>query len=402
MRTVTYRARTVDGRVLRGEIAAASAPAAARTLAAEGKIALAISERHDVRLPSVLRSRSRISAEEQIAFLHELTTLLGAGLPVHEALRRLVDGAAPNASYGRLVAALHAAVLRGVPLSQAMEIQKAFPQSIVGMVRAGEESGTLATILQEAATILMERNDMRESMRSALAYPLFLLAATALSLILMVMFVLPVFASLLRDLSATVPLPTQILLSLSDLLVEHAHQLPIVGLGICFVFAAILYVPSLRCRLDGLLLRLPILGAFLRFTAWQMILRTMAILLRSGIRLDAAVGLARMATENRALAVCLVRVEQCLVEGRTFAYAMEGVPFMPPLLHGMLAAGEEAGDLEHLLQYGADYCRRRAGAYAARMESLAEPAMIVLVAALIFFVVLSVLLPILDTMDALM
>ena len=402
MRTFTYRARTVDGRVLRGEIAAASAPAAARTLAEEGKIALAISERHDVRLPSVLRPRSRISAEEQIAFLHELTTLLGAGLPVHEALRRLVDGAAPNASYGRLAAALHAAVLRGVPLSQAMEIQKAFPQSIVGMVRAGEESGTLATILQEAATILMERNDMRESMRSALAYPLFLLAATALSLILMVMFVLPVFASLLRDLSATVPLPTQILLSLSDLLVEHAHQLPVVGLGICFALAVILYVPPLRYRLDRLLLCLPILGAFLRFTAWQMILRTMAILLRSGIRLDAAVGLARMATENRALAACLVRVEQYLVEGRTFAYAMEGISFLPPLLHGMLAAGEEAGDLEHLLQYGADYCRRRAGAYAARMESLAEPAMIVLVAALIFFVVLSVLLPILDTMDALM
>ena len=402
MRTFTYRARMADGRELRGEIAAASAPAAARILAAEGKIALSIRERRDFRLLSTLRLRGSITPEEQIAFLHELTTLLGAGLPTHEALRRLSEGAVSYTSYGRLVAALHAAVLRGMPLSQAMEMQAAFPPGIIGIVRAGEESGMLAGILQEAAMILTERSDVRESMRSALAYPIFLLAATVLSLILMMVFVLPVFASLLRDFNTEPPLPTQILLSLSDLLVTHTTLLPWCGLGICFVLAAILCAPSLRRRIDGLLLQLPVLGTFLRLTAWQMILRTLAILLRSGIRLDRAVGLARMVTENRALGARLLRVEQNLVEGRTLAQAMAGDLYMPILLRGMLAAGEEAGDLERLLQYGADYCRRRAHAYAARMEALAEPVMIVIIAALIFFVVLSVLLPIFDTMDALM
>ena len=147
---------------------------------------------------------------------------------------------------------------------------------------------------------------------------------------------------------------------------------------------------------------MPVLGMFVKLSAWQMILRTLALLLRSGIRLDRAVGLVRSVTDNRAIVHHLARMEQSLVEGRTFAQIVLHEPYLPSILRGMLAAGEAAGDLERLLQHAADYCRRRAGAYAARIEALAEPLMIVLVGAVIFFVVLSVLLPIFDAMDAMM
>ena len=172
--------------------------------------------------------------------------------------------------------------------------------------------------------------------------------------------------------------------------------------GGCIALFLLFRLPSLRLFADGVLLRIPVLGMFVRLAAWQMILRTLAILLRSGIRLDCAMGLARMVTENRALAHHLARMEQRLVEGRTFAQVIADAPSLPPLIRGMLSAGEAAGDLERLLQHAADYCRRRAGAYAARIEALAEPVMIVIIAGMIFFVVLSVLLPIFDTMDALM
>ena len=141
---------------------------------------------------------------------------------------------------------------------------------------------------------------------------------------------------------------------------------------------------------------------FVRFAVWQMILRTLAILLHSGIRLDRALGLARSVAGNRAIAQNLAKMERSLVEGRTFAQVIVHERCLPALLRGMLSAGEAAGDLGGLLQHAADYCRRRSGIYAARVEALAEPAMIVVIAAMIFFVVLSVLLPIFDTMDALM
>ena len=371
-------------------------------LAAEGKIALRIYEQHDFCLPSPLHMSSRITAEERIAFLHELAALLGAGLPVHEALEHLAEDVR-NSAYGRTVAALHAEVLRGLPLSQAMEMQaKTFPLSLVGMVRAGEESGTLEGILREAAAVLTEEHALREALRSALLYPLFLLAATVFSVLIMTVFVLPIFAALLRDLGAALPLPTRMLLGVSDAVSAQPYFAFGLVVGICVAVPLLLSLPSLRLYADALLLRVPVLGTFVQLAAWQMILRTLAILLRSGIRLDHAVGLARSVTGNRAIARHLSRMEQSLVEGRTFGQVIAHESYLPALLRPMLAAGEAAGDLERLLQHAADYCRRRAGTYAVRIEALAEPTMIVFVGGVIFFVVLSVLLPILDAMDALM
>ena len=302
-----------------------------------------------------------------------------------------------------MTAALYREVVRGVPLSQAMEMQgAAFPASLIGMVRAGEESGMLETILHDAADVLTEAHVLRESLRSALAYPLFLLAATVFSMLLMTVFILPIFAALLRDFGTEAPLPTRMMLALSDVLTTHPYALTAAVIVGCLAVPLLLAQPVLRFHVDALLLRIPVLGTFLCLAAWQMILRTLAILLSSGIRLDRAVALARAMTGNRALADQLGRMERNLVEGRTFAQVIAHAPYVPQILRGMLAAGEAAGELDRLLQHGADYCRRRATAYSARMEALTEPVMVVLVAALIFFVVLSVLLPIFDTMDALM
>ena len=401
MKKFSYQARTADGLEVCGVIAAESAPAAARALAAEGKTPLRIRAQWNFRLPRLHPNRG-MTGEERIAFLHELAALLGAGLPVHTSLERLAEGMR-DSSCGRSVAALYTEVRQGRALSQAMEMQAgAFPPSLVGMVRAGEESGRLDKLLREAAAVLTEAHNLRESLRSALAYPLFLLAATLFSVLMMTVFVLPIFAALLQDLGTEVPLPTRLLLVLSDGVAVHPYLLPLFSLGLCVAFVLALRVPSLRLFMDGLLLRLPVLGDFLRLAAWQVILRTLGILLRSGIRLDRAVGLTRSVTGNHALSRRLARMEQSLVEGRTFAQVILREPYLSPILCGMLAAGEEAGDLERPLQHAADYCQRRAGAYAARMEALAEPVMIVVVGAVIFFVVLSVLLPILDTMDALM
>lgn len=404
MKMFSYRACTVDGQTRCGVVAAESAPAAVRALAAEGKTALDIRERRTVRVPSVPILHGGITPEDRIAFLHELAALLAAGMPVHEALGHIRAGVVSDSAYGRLVCALHEDVLRGLSLSQAMELRGArvFAPSLVGMVRAGEESGRLDTVLHEAAEVAAEAHILRESLRSALAYPFFLLAATAVSVLLMIVFVLPVFAVLLRDLGAELPLPTRILLGLSDTVAAYPYALLTVAAAVLMSGVLSRRVPRLCLYADAFLLRVPVLGTFVRLVAWQTILRTLTILLRSGIRLDSAVGLASSVTGNRALSLRLERMEQRLVEGRTFSQVVARESSLPALLRGMLSAGEAAGDLERLLGHAANYCRRRADVYAARMEALAEPLMISLVGCIIFFVVLSVLLPIFDAMDVMM
>ena len=403
MKTFSYRARTAEGEKVQGTIAAESAPAAVRAIAAEGKTVVQIAAWNPVRLPDFTDVFGGIRTEERIAFFHELAVLLAAGLPVHSALARLCESVGERSADGRLIAELHRMVTRGTALSQAMEMHpRAFAPSLIGMVRAGEESGTLDVILREAADFLTEEHGTREALRSALAYPVFLLGATALSLVVMTTFVLPVFAVLLRDLHAELPLPTRMLLGLSDTVSAQPYLLPACIAVLALLAGILLRVPALRLRIDGMMLRMPIIGGFVSFSAWQMILRTLAILMRSGIRLDRAVALARAVTGNRALSLSLERMEQSLVHGRSFVQAIASEPCLPPLLRGMLAAGEEAGDLERLLQHGADYCGRRAAQISARMQALAEPAMVVFVAGLIFFAVLSFLLPVFDAMDAIM
>ena len=389
---------------MRGSLAAESAPAAARALAAQGQIVVRLEERRDFRLPALLHLRETITAEERIAFFHELAALLEAGMPVHEALARLAEAAeGASSAYRKLTAELHRAVMHGTALSQAMEMHpQAFAPNVVGLVRAAEESGTLDVILRETAVFLTEAHVMRESVRSALAYPLFLLAATTISLLLMTAFVLPIFAALLRDLRAEVPLPTQMLLVLSDIAAEQPYLIPGGAVILAAAVIILLHVPRIRFYMDGLILRVPVLGMFVRLTEWQMILRTLAILMHSGIRLDHAVRLARSAARNHVLSHRLARMEAGLLQGRTFAQTIARDPYLPPLLRGMLAAGDAAGDLEHLLRHAADYCQRRAAQYSARMEALVEPVMIVFIAGVIFFAVLSFLLPVFDAMDALM
>lgn len=403
MKIFSYRARTVDGTRVKGRIEAESAPAAARALAAEGRAVVHMEERRVWVPQAVRRLDGRVTEEERIAFFQELAALLGAGLPVHEALAHLADGTETASPYGRLTGALHRRVLRGTALSQAMAGHAdVFPAHIVGMVRAGEESGTLDEILSASAAFLTEAHTVRESLKSALAYPVFLLAATAFSIVLMTAFVLPVFASLLRDLGTEPPLPTRILLAAADIAAAYPYLLFAVPFIFIVVWLALMRMPAVRFWLDAVLLRVPVLGRFILFAEWGMILRTLAVLMRSGIRLDRAVHLARFAAGNRVLIRSLERVERSLVQGRTLARALSQERRLPQLLQGMLAAGESAGDLERLLLQAADYCRRTARQRAARMEALAEPVMIVVIAAVIFFAVLSFLLPVFEAMDALM
>ncbi len=405
MKSFSYRACATDGTRIKGTVTAEHPVEAVRSLAAEGLTVVDLKERRcllrvgDIRLWCL----DVPSEEERIALFEELAALLAAGIPVHEALGQIAAGTDAASAYGRLVAALHADVLCGTALSQAMERRpRVFSPSVVGMVRAGEESGTLDHIFAETAAFLTEAHTLRESMKSALAYPLFLLVATGFSIVLMTMFILPVFASLLRDLGAEPPLPTRLLLQAADVFTTHPYLVPGAAVLLLVGMIALVRVPALRYYLDVLLLCVPVLGRFLRFSAWGMILRTLAILMHSGIRLDCAVHLARSVAGNCVLVRSLGRVEERLMQGRTLAYALAQEGQLPQLLQGMLAAGETAGDLERLLRRSADYCKHVSKQLAARIEALAEPIMIVVIGLVIFFGVLSFLLPVFEAMDRMM
>ena len=159
MTVFSYTAFTAEGRKIDGIIEADSAPAAARMLMERGETAVRIEERRTLRLPQETRQwlsrRGGVTDEERIAFFQELSALLAVGLPMHRALERLRDGVGESSPSGRLLHDLHHAAMQGMPLSRAMETkQQIFSPVLVGMVRAGEESGSLDVVLGAAASFL--------------------------------------------------------------------------------------------------------------------------------------------------------------------------------------------------------------------------------------------------------
>ena len=343
--------------------------------------------------------------EWAMLFLRQLAVLLQSGLPVQVALDALVVPE-PEDGYQRMTAAIHQSLLRGQTLAQSLAAYpRAFPESVRSLVHAGEESGTLADVLQQLADFLTESHESREKLKSLLVYPAVMGVLSLGAVVFMSLFVLPVFAGLLRSLHASLPLPTALLLDFSEWLAGD-WGMAMLLLGCMIILAGALAAwsyPPLRLVLDRLCLRLPLLGRLVLHTDWQQMSGTLAVLTANGIPFDRALQLTRNVPENHWLRECLQLAQRQVEQGMTFAAALSASfgSFCPRAVQELVLAGEHAGNLEEMLRQSASLCHVRASNTSARLQALADPALTLVVGGVVFFAVLSMLLPILDIIGSL-
>ena len=340
-------------------------------------------------------------AKLRVLFLRQMAAMMQAGMPVHQALQALAKSDADRA-YQSLLQQLLAGILAGRPLHERMAMHPAvFPVSLCGLVRAGEESGSLCQIFAQLADFEEHRYEAREALKSALLYPVILLVVSLVALVLMAVFVLPAFAVMLQDLQAELPWTTRFLLALMDFVSGHLAAL-LIGSALV-VLASIALVRDARSRtvLDGWLLRLPVLGPLQRSSAWRILLELFAVMLKNGIPLTTALAMAADVPANRRIA-CEMKALRAQVEsGQPFAASLRQLTSCPRLLVELLMAGEMTGMLDAMMEKAAAFAAADARHRSARVEALAEPVMIFVVGGMIFFFVLSIVLPLLTTMDAL-
>lgn len=331
-------------------------------------------------------------AKLRVLFLRQMAAMMQAGMPVHQALQALAKSDADRA-YQSLLQQLLAGILAGRPLHERMAMHPAvFPVSLCGLVRAGEESGSLCQIFAQLADFEEHRYEAREALKSALLYPVILLSVALVALVLMAVFVLPAFAVMLQDLQAELPWTTRFLLALMDFVSGHL-----------VVLVSIVLVRDMRTRtvLDGWLLKMPILGPLQRASAWRILLELFAVMLKNGIPLTTALAMAADVPANRHIA-CEMKALRAQVEsGQPFAASLRQLTSCPRLLVELLMAGEVTGTLDAMMEKAAAFAAADARHRSARVEALAEPVMIFVVGGMIFFFVLSIVLPLLTTMDAL-
>ena len=417
MSTFLYEARSRSGEFFAGAVEAADKREAAGLIRRRGLwiASLNLKEGEEEREEKQKQRRQQtflaslrhclktgtVSKKQRVVFIRQLAVLLQAGLPVHEALQTLVR-AETRPRYKNILQDMLAGLLAGQPFYEVLRSQpRLFPASLCAFVQAGEQSGALMEIFARLADFEEHRYQAREALKSSLMYPAALLIASLLAIVLMGVFVLPTFAVLLRDLQAELPWTTRLLLSGLAFLQDYGGLVLGIFLVLVLMTAMLFKNRQSRAVLDGWLLALPFFGTLQQYAHWRLLFELLSLMLANGLPLLQALKMAEQVPANLALQRELRQVRRQVEQGQPFVRSLQQTG-CPVLLTELLAAGEAAGTLDLMLKKAASFAAEAVRQRSARLEAMAEPIMIFLVGGLVFFFVLSVMLPLLTTMDALM
>ncbi len=406
MTVFAYKARNRSGESFAGQLEADSREQAARKIRQRGLWVSGLSEVRDKSLQSAAHHRlfsvsGSIQPEEAAVFFRQMSVLLSAGFPVHEALAVLCHSGGPL-RVRQMAEAVHASVLSGKTLHDSLgEFPKVFSRRVIRLVQVGEAGGTLDLILEEIADFLEESYRSREQLKSMMLYPMILMGATLAAMGFILWFVLPTLVSALTELHGELPWPTRFLLGGSALLQEHTGIVLALAAAVVLLGLVLGKQELFRLRLDRVLLHIPVYGRLILFSDWMIASGTLAVMLSHGVQLTAALDLLEDVFINRSLRQEIRLVRQAVSQGRSLSEALQHESCCPTLLRQLYLAGERSGELEKMMQKGAEACAVISGNESQRMKALAEPAAILMVGGLVLFFVLSIILPLLNTMDML-
>ena len=400
-----YLALDTAGRERRGSVRAASIEDARATLSSRKLFVVRMEAGTGAAQPALLsralfRSK-KLRAKQLTLFTRQFATLVQVS-PLEEALRT-IGRQSEQEHVRRVLLSVHAGVVEGRRLSDAMGREpSSFPPLYRAMVSAGESSGTLPHILERLANLLERQAQVRAKVLSALAYPIILAIVASFVVFALMIFVVPQVVEQFDDVGQQLPLLTRIVIALSSFLAAWWWALLLVLLGSVLIAGRGLRDEALRLRFDRNLLRLPLLGRLLRDLHAARMARTLSTMVGSRLPLLEGLKLTTQTIHNRALRNASAEITESIRTGGSLSAALRRAGVFPPLLVYLAASGEASGRLDTMLERAADYLEREFDTFTATALSLLEPAIIVIMGAIVAVIVLSILLPILqlDTLAA--
>ena len=329
----------------------------------------------------------------------QLSTLVGAGLPLVEGLSALADQT-PNQTFRRIIIEVKEKVEEGSSLAKALvQFPKAFPPLFINMVASGEESGTLEAVLENLSDYFEAQMELRRKVTSAMFYPILMFGFCTLVVTLLVAFVVPNIAQIFEKQGGVLPLPTRILLGLSYFITHYWFL--IIGFVILVMACTRAWykTPNGRAIFDRFFLNAPIYGNISTKIATARVARTLGTLLSSGVNLLTALDISKNIVSNTHIAKALSDAREGVQQGKSLAGEISKSGLFPPMLFQMIAVGERSGQLEPMLNRAAKSFENEANAALAGLTSLIEPLMIIGLGGSVFCIVLAVLMPMMNLMD---
>ncbi len=398
----SYKAVNTQGEIEQGQSHASNQQAMLEQLQQKGWIPLEIHKQGKKKFLGIRFSDAaiKLSGKDILVFTDELATLLSSGLPLDRSLRILMDLTRDNKILNRIIGQVLHDVKSGASLADALERQPGlFSRFYLNMIRAGETGGDLAEVLNRLAVYLEQNQALKNSVATALIYPAILLIMSLSSLFVMLIFVVPQFSEMFESAGKALPLPTQIVVALADLLQRWWGALLFFLVAMGVYFRQQWTDPEQKKIWDARFLRMPLLGEILVQKEMANLSRTLGTLLGNGVSMLKALSIVRETVSNSAVADTLDTALLQLKQGKSLSAALAESVFFPQLAVQMIRMGEESGRLDEMLLRLADNYDKHLRTAIERMLALLEPALIIILGLMIAGIIVSILLAILSVND---
>ncbi len=410
MPVYTYKGTNAAGRTLRGFVDAENVRAARAKLRRDGLFVTDLGEGSATgptaeRSPSAgggfsLASLRRISQMDVALATRQLSTLVGAGIPLVEALAALSQQV-ENPRFKSVLGQIRDRVNQGSSLADAMTGTGPFSDLYIGMVRAGETGGALETVLARLAEYLESQVRLRNKVGSILIYPAVMFGFALLVVAALVVFVLPQISELLKSLNQPLPIYTRIVISSSNFAKNYWWAIAALCAAFGYAFRALVRTPSGRAWFDRTRLRLPVVGKVSRTLAISRFTRTLATLLAGGIPIVRALDTAKHVANNVVIGDAIDAAKEAITGGASLAKPLRQSGQFPPLVTHMVEVGEHSGELEAMLAKVADTYDEQVETTMTRLTALLEPLLILLMVGIVMVIISATLVPLLQITSSL-
>lgn len=341
-----------------------------------------------------------ITLDDLVVFSRQMATLVAAGIPLVQALD-ILAGQMDKEKFRLILRRMHSDVQSGKSFSEAMLAhQKVFSMLFIHMTRAGEMSGKLQEILDRVAQYFEKSSALQKKVRAALMYPTAVAMMAFMITFFMLSFVIPKFAVIFEGLEAKLPMPTQILIMVSNYLAIHWWWILIILGGSIFLFRKLIHSPLGRMPWDAFTLRMPIFGPIILKVAISKFSRTLSTLVRSGVAILAALEIVSKTSGNALIEKIIMDLMGSVKRGESIAGPLEKSGIFPSMVVRMIAIGEETGELEEMLTKIADFYDTQVDTAVSGLTALIEPIIVAFLGIVIGGIVIALFLPIFTLVQA--
>ena len=394
--TFAYKVRDHGGRVVEGQLEAEDATLVAGKLRQMGYTPIQIQKKSSTKFSADLQIPGlggRVKLKDVAVFSRQFATMINSGLSLIRALGILSEQT-ENAQLCKVVGEVRLDVERGSALSAALaKHPKVFNRLYIAMVRSGEAGGVLDAVLLRLSDTIEKQVELRRKVRSAMTYPIVVLSVCIVIATAMLLFIVPQFKTIYADLGGTLPMPTQVLISISDLLKSYFPFVVILaGIGV-WLFRRWINTEDGRAKWDAFKLRVPVFGALVRKTALARFSRTLAALTRSGVGILESLEIVAETAGNEVVAVAVRDTQGAVKRGDTLSRPLAQHEVFPAMVVQMIAVGEETGALDEMLDKIADFYDQEVSATVDALTSLIEPMLIVMMGTIVGGMIISLYLP---------